>query len=87
MFSTGGKTTTARRRGGGESSGKFSSFCCVCYAYVLHKPLPPRVEPAAHPVSLVLSLKSRHMLGLHTTFAMRNVQYAWSEFWWSLLGG
>jgi len=68
MFSTGSKKATGRRRGGGESSGKFSSFYyCVCYAYALHKPLPPRVEPVARPVSLV---RSQHMLGLYTAYAV-----------------
>ena len=56
--SIGRKNITGRRRRDGESSSKFSSSYCVYYTYTLHKPLPPRVEPAARPALLALSFKS-----------------------------
>jgi hypothetical protein len=61
------------RRGSGESSGKFSSFCCVCYTYALYK---PRAGPAnclvlpARYDKPVLNFKSWYMLGLHTIYAV-----------------
>src|SRR6266568_3417351 len=71
MFNIGSKTTIGCRCcGGGESFSKSSSFCCVCYAYALHKPLPRQVETVACPALLVLSFKSWHMLGLYITFIM-----------------
>jgi hypothetical protein len=84
--SIGRKNITGRRRGGGESSSKFSSSCCVCYAYALHKPLPPRVEPAARPASLALSFKSQHMLGLHTARAVCSI-HGWSLVLFALVDG
>jgi len=55
IFSIGSRKIIGRYYSGGKSSGKFSLFCCVYYAYALYKLLLPQVEPAACFVLLVKS--------------------------------